>query len=97
MDIFPPPQKQVISEFNPIQQPVIKPQDTGTNASKPEEDYVQQFIKANVSQHGLGFNQPTNSHVEQIKVLKKTKKKGKKAIKVTYMEATSEYNKSERE
>jgi hypothetical protein len=47
MDAYLPP--QAVTEFNPMQPNVLQ-------QKPPEEDYVQQFIKANVSQHGLGFS-----------------------------------------
>ena len=55
-----------------------------------QEDYVQQFMKANTQKQGLGFqaagtNDPLVGQAERIKILKqdrKNKKKGKKFIKV---------------
>ena len=54
-----------------------------------EEDYVQQMMKANNHKMGLGFNTSSgglgNSGNDSIKVIRserKTKKRGKRAIKV---------------
>ena len=65
--------------------------DTGSNIAQKntnsqEDDYVQQMMKANNQKSGLGFNhQNVNPHNDQIKVIRaerKSKKKGKKNIKV---------------
>lgn len=52
-----------------------------------EEDYVQQMIKANAPKHGNSFSLGTTqmSQADQIKILnkeRKSKKKGKKGIKI---------------
>lgn len=76
-------------------QPEKEPQATVTADTKPsqpapEEDYVQQFIKANTQNGGSaigaansGPNKIALNQSEQIKALKQKKgKKGKKAIKI---------------